>query len=65
MTLKEALHAKMLAAYRTAGTETGYCGNYFLRSVKRNGGLETAKRMLRPFRGKAVPRRVGSGKSGP
>ena len=56
MTLEEALHDRMLAAYRTAGRETGNWGHYFLRSVKKHGGLETARRMLRPFRGKAVPK---------
>ena len=42
------LQVAMLAMYRRAGKETGYWGNYFLRSVRQNGGLETAKRMLRP-----------------
>ncbi len=46
MKLKEQLHEEMLAAYKKAGVETGYWGNYFLRSVKRHGGLATAKRML-------------------
>ncbi|MGD0383986.1 MAG: hypothetical protein ABSA77_10715 [Thermoguttaceae bacterium] len=46
MTLKEELHQEMIAAYEKAGKETGYWGRYFLRSVKKHGGLETAKRML-------------------
>lgn len=41
------LDAAMLNGYKMAGEEIGYWGNYFLRSVKQNGGLSTAKRMLR------------------
>jgi 5-methylcytosine-specific restriction protein A len=33
-------------AYTIAGKETGYWGNYFIRAVKKNGGLVTAKKML-------------------
>ena len=33
--------------YRTAGRETGYWAGYFLRAVKRHGGVETARRLLR------------------
>ena len=36
----------MRQTYKTTGKETGYWGRYFLRSVKRHGGLVTAKRML-------------------
>jgi hypothetical protein len=32
--------------YRTAGRETGYWASYFLRAVKRHGGVTAAKRML-------------------
>jgi len=39
--------AAMLIGYETAGREIGYWGNYFLRSVRQNGGLATAQRMLR------------------
>lgn len=46
MELKDQLHDEMLAAYNKAGKETGYWGRYFLRAVKSNGGLATAKRML-------------------
>ncbi|MBI5017582.1 MAG: HNH endonuclease [Deltaproteobacteria bacterium] len=42
----EQLHSEMIAAYEVTGRETGYWGHYFLRSVKRHGGLATAKRML-------------------
>jgi len=47
MNIEEQLHNEMLSAYNKAGKETGYWGNYFLRSVKQNGGLRTAKRMLK------------------
>ena len=48
MTAEEAFHQAMLDNYSRAGQETGYWGNYFLREVRRKGGLATAKRMLRP-----------------
>ncbi len=48
MTLKAQLHDTMLAMYSRAGTETGYWGRRFLQSVRKNGGLATAKRMLQP-----------------
>lgn len=32
--------------YRTAGRETGYWAGYFLRSVKRDGGVAAARRLL-------------------
>ena len=48
MTTEERLHQAMLDIYPRAGKETGYWGNYYLRAVKRHGGLATAKRMLRP-----------------
>lgn len=48
MALEYELHDAMIDAYRRAGHEVGYWGRYFLRSVKRHGGLTTAKRMLRP-----------------
>jgi hypothetical protein len=32
--------------YRTAGRETGYWASYFLRAVKRHGGVAAARRML-------------------
>lgn len=54
MTPEQRLHDVMVNMYQRAGKEAGYWGNYFLRSVKRHGGLATAKRMLQPRRGKAV-----------
>jgi hypothetical protein len=32
--------------YRSTGRETGYWAAYFLRAVKRHGGVEAAKRLL-------------------
>ena len=48
MTLEEQLHQEMLNLYSRAGKETGYWGNYYLRAVKKNGGLATARNMLVP-----------------
>lgn len=45
-TLALQLHEEMVEMFSVVGKETGYWGRYFLRSVKRNGGLQTAKRML-------------------
>lgn len=42
------LHEAMVELYQTAGHEIGYWGKRYLQSLKRNGGLATAKRMLRP-----------------
>ncbi len=42
----EKLDAAMFNGYQMAGKEVGYWGNYYLRSVKQNGGLATAQRML-------------------
>lgn len=46
MDIETTLHHEMIAAYEKCGKEIGYWGRYFLRSVKKYGGLETAKRML-------------------
>lgn len=40
------LSAAFVDGYRLAGEEVGYWGRRFLKSVRRNGGLATAKRML-------------------
>lgn len=47
MSLEAQFHQAMLDIYSRAGKETGYWANYFLRSVKNNGGLATAKKLLR------------------
>jgi 5-methylcytosine-specific restriction protein A len=39
-------HDMIETVYRTAGRETGYWAAYFLRAVKRHGGVAAAKRML-------------------
>ena len=36
----------MLDIYALAGRETGYWANYFLRSVRKSGGLEAARKLL-------------------
>lgn len=46
---EQALHDELLANYDRAGRETGYWGNYFLRELRKKGGLATAKRMLKPL----------------
>lgn len=46
MSVEEEFDAAMHDNYTLAGRETGYWGHYFLRSVRKNGGLVTAKRML-------------------
>ena len=46
MSLEDSFHQAMLDIYSLAGKETGYWANYFLRSVKKNGGLATAKKLL-------------------
>jgi 5-methylcytosine-specific restriction protein A len=46
--LDDELTVALIDGYRIAGKEVGYWGRRFLQSVKRNGGLATAKRMLLP-----------------
>ena len=36
----------MLDIYELAGRQTGYWANYFLRSVRKDGGLEAARKLL-------------------
>jgi len=48
MSPEDQLTAAFIDGYRVAGEEVGYWGRRFLQSVKRNGGLATAKRMLKP-----------------
>ncbi len=40
------VHDMLETVYRTAGRETGYWASYFLRAVRRHGGVAAAKRML-------------------
>jgi hypothetical protein len=53
MRLETELQHAMIEMYKRAGRETGYWGNRFLQSIKRNRGLATAKRMLKPLRSEA------------
>ena len=46
MALENDFHEAMLNVYEQAGKEAGYWANYFLRSVRKYGGLEYARRML-------------------
>lgn len=46
MSLEDDFHKAMLRVYEEAGQEVGYWANYFLRDVRKNGGLKCAKRML-------------------
>jgi 5-methylcytosine-specific restriction enzyme A len=46
--LEDELTSALLDAYTRAGQEVGYWGRRFLQAVRRNGGLATAKRMLKP-----------------
>jgi len=48
MALKRELTDALIEAYKRGGEETGYWGYRFLRSLRNNGGLATAKRMLKP-----------------
>ena len=54
MSLEETFHEAMLVVYTQAGKEVGYWANYFLRSVRRHGGLETAHRMLLPLKNESI-----------
>jgi RmuC family len=56
MTPSRAFHEAMLGNYTRAGKETGYWGSYFLREVRKKGGLATAQRMLLPAKSRGVPK---------
>lgn len=43
---ERAFHKAMLNLYRSVGVEAHYWANYFLRMVRRIGGLEAASRLL-------------------
>jgi 5-methylcytosine-specific restriction enzyme A len=46
--LEERFESEMIErVFRTTGRETGYWASYFLRSVRRYGGVEAARRLLR------------------
>ena len=46
MSLEKQFEEELLNNYKEVGKELGYWAHYFYRSLKNNGGLETAKRML-------------------
>ncbi|WP_152533930.1 hypothetical protein [Pseudomonas syringae] len=46
MSVEEDFHRQMLDIYQHAGTEVGYWANYFLRGVKKHGGLHYARTAL-------------------
>lgn len=48
MSLEDELTAAFIDGYHVAGKEVGYWGRRFLQSVRNNGGLATAQRMLLP-----------------
>ena len=54
MTLADALHQTLLDNFTRAGRETGYWGRYFLRELRKKGGLATTQRMLLPSRPETI-----------
>lgn len=48
MSLEDELTLALISTYQRAGEEVGYWGIRFLQAVRRNGGLATARRMLKP-----------------
>jgi hypothetical protein len=51
MTLRDELETAMLEVYKRTGEEVGYWAGYFLREIRRNGALATAKHLLSPVAG--------------
>jgi 5-methylcytosine-specific restriction protein A len=50
MSVETELHEALLQSYTLAGNTANYWGNYFLRELRKKGGLVTAKRLLTPTR---------------
>lgn len=50
MTPAEEFNKELLSLYRRTGEATNYWPSYFLRSVRANGGLVVAKKLLAPGR---------------
>lgn len=48
MSLEDELHAEMENGYQRAGREIGYWANYFIRDLRVEGAVGSAKKMLRP-----------------
>lgn len=51
MTIESELTETLMSHYTLAGKTAGYWGNYFLRDLRRHGGLATAKKLLAPRKG--------------
>jgi 5-methylcytosine-specific restriction protein A len=49
--LEKEFHQLMLDLYWATGKALGYWANYYLRKVRRVGGLQTAKDLLKPTPG--------------
>lgn len=48
MTREQEFNELMESLYRRSGEATGYWPNYFLRDVRKIGGLAAAKKLLSP-----------------
>ena len=48
MNIEEELTAALIEVYQRAGEEVGYWGHRYRQAILRNGGLSTAKRMMKP-----------------
>src|SRR5947209_2905454 len=48
MSLADELTDALIDGYKRAGEEVGYWGHRYLRSIRNNGAVATATRMLRP-----------------
>jgi len=48
MSLEDDLTDALVVGYQRSGDEVGYWGRRYIQAVRRNGGLATAKRMLKP-----------------
>ena len=49
--LEQQFHEQMLGIYQQAGRAIGYWPSYFLRAVRKHGGLAYARRLLNDFKG--------------
>ena len=54
MEITDQLTQRLEECYQKAGRETGYWGRYFLRELRKKGGLVTLKRMLKPAKSEGV-----------
>jgi hypothetical protein len=49
--LETEFHEEMVSIYYKAGLEVGYWANKFLHMVREDGGIGTARRLLKPQKG--------------